>query len=285
MTVAGEVTSYSREDKGARVEAREGGTAQDSAEGGVAIKEASKTLSKKELLSRRGFLRSDSREQKTLVRQAKDVVWRGAEAVARLTLRRGKPRGAEAEKPLEDPFTAFDYCGQGSTGGCELLRPAMLQIEKEGDERNKIVRGPEGRSKGTASYSKDGGVDQHEHVRGRRVEDSGEGRTVSPRKAASPKKELLALAERFGKAVKIEKLSEDTVDELDAKDSAQAQELHEGRVCAAKHGIKGDEQCNPRVGNSHRLGGDMRGITKRDAGLAKAVWVGTETDGVDEASL
>eukprot|EP00965_Chrysotila_dentata_P213228 6187511-Pleurochrysis_carterae.AAC.2 len=45
------------------------------------------------------------------------------------------------------------------------------------------------------SYSRDGGVDEHERVQGGRVENSGKDRTVSSRKAASPKKELLAQAQ------------------------------------------------------------------------------------------
>eukprot|EP00965_Chrysotila_dentata_P190888 6174174-Pleurochrysis_carterae.AAC.3 len=126
---------------------------------------------------------------------------------------------------------------------------------------NEIVRGPEGRRKGEVNkpwdwacrdgYGEDGRVYKAECVQGRGVEHSSEGRTVSLRKAAGPRKGLLSREKGLGKAVEIVQLSKDAVDEVKAKNGAPAERLHEGRVHAARNGGKGNKERNPCIGYSH----------------------------------
>eukprot|EP00965_Chrysotila_dentata_P146228 4828981-Pleurochrysis_carterae.AAC.2 len=86
----------------------------------------------------------------------------------------------------------------------------------------------QGTGRGGGSYGKDSRVDERKIVERRRVEDSREGRAVPSHQAASSKKELFPRVKGVRKAVEVVELSQDAVDELDAKDSAPTRKLHEG---------------------------------------------------------
>eukprot|EP00965_Chrysotila_dentata_P027814 924144-Pleurochrysis_carterae.AAC.2 len=262
MTVVGESTactraatwsllsrsSCSRKERRARVEApreghksREATLPQNGAERGVAVEETREVLLHEELLSWSRLFSPDSSKREPLIRQAQDSVRRSVEPVARLPLRRGQVgRGRGEHLDSSEGLARGIWQPQGGSHWQQelLCGPAVLQVMQEGEEGNRIIGGPKGGRKGEVnelrhwaqgdSYGEDGRVAERKSVESRRVEDSRKGRAVPSRQAASPEKELFPGVKGLGKAVKVEELSEDAVDEIDAKDGAPTRKLHEG---------------------------------------------------------